>query len=79
MIGGQIKKFRMAAGLTQQELARLTGYSQQRISKYEKSGNIDYKSLCHICDVLGLEITLTTKMAGGERMYDDNQNTQSVG
>lgn len=59
MIGEKLKRFRMDAGLTQRELASLTGHTQQCISQYEKgTRNIDYKTLKDICDVLGVTIKL---------------------
>ncbi len=59
MAGETIKRLRIEAGLTQKQLAELTGHTQQSISKYEKNkSNIDYKTLKQICEVLNAEIKI---------------------
>ncbi|MDQ0154971.1 helix-turn-helix domain-containing protein [Robertmurraya andreesenii] len=59
MAGETIKRLRVEAGLTQKQLAELTGHTQQSISQYEKgTRNIDYNTLKRICDVLNAEIKI---------------------
>jgi transcriptional regulator with XRE-family HTH domain len=62
MAGRTIRRLRLEAGLTQKQLAKLTGHTQQSISQYEKGErNIDYKLLKEICEVLGADIIITRK------------------
>lgn len=61
MVGKTIRKLRLESGLTQSQLADITGYTQQCISKYEKTGNVDYRTFTHICDVLNVDIKLVPR------------------
>lgn len=56
MIGGNIKKFRMRNGLTQEELGRIIGVTTQAVSKWERGGTPDAEILPHIADALGVSI-----------------------
>jgi len=56
MVGKEIKRFRLNAGLTQKELAVKAGVTQQCISKYEKGNvNYDYRICLKIFEALDME------------------------
>ena len=54
IIGNHLKKRRISANLTQQELAEATGISKNRISQIERTGKTSLVSLVAISRKLGL-------------------------
>lgn len=68
IIGGQITKFRKAAGLTQEELGRAAGVSTQAVSRWECGGAPDVALLPAIADKLGVTIDALFGREGGQRM-----------
>jgi transcriptional regulator with XRE-family HTH domain len=55
LVGRNIKKIRLARGLTQEELAELSGFSQQYISGLERGGrNPTVVSLYELAQALGV-------------------------
>ncbi len=55
-IGARIKTYRNQGGLTQAELGKRVGLSQQQIQKYEKGQDrVPVDKLQIICEVLGIE------------------------
>jgi len=54
IIGSHLKKRRISANLTQQELAAATGISKTRISQIERTGKTSLASLVAISRKLGL-------------------------
>lgn len=61
-IAHYIKKRRKQLNITQQELALISGVSTRKISDIETaSSGTTIEILNKICDVLGLEISLTIK------------------
>ena len=56
VIGKQIKKYRTAKGITQEELGRLVGVTTQAVSKWERGGTPDAELLPHISQVLCVSI-----------------------
>ena len=54
IIGGHLKKRRIRANLTQNELAKATGISKDRISQIERTGKTSLASLVAISRKLGL-------------------------
>ena len=60
---GTIIRLRKEKGLSQAQLAALTGNKQQVISRIEnKENSPTLKTLCSILDVLGYEIKLSPKV-----------------
>ncbi len=55
----EISKKRKALGMTQKELGDRVGVSWKTISNLERSVNVRYSLLAKVCEILGLEITLT--------------------
>ena len=54
---GELVKLRKEKGISQVELAKITGYKQQVISRIEKRENSPtLKTLCSLADVLDVEI-----------------------
>jgi transcriptional regulator with XRE-family HTH domain len=47
---------RNSKGITQVELSKITGLTQQQISRFEKGGNITFTNLVKILNALGLGI-----------------------
>lgn len=72
LIGGQIMKFRKAAGLTQEELGRAVGVSTQAVSRWECGGAPDVTLLPAIADRLGVMVDALFGREGGETLdiYD---------
>lgn len=68
LIGGQILKFRKAAGLTQEELGRAVGVSTQAVSRWECGGTPDVTLLPAVADRLGVTIDALFGREGGERV-----------
>lgn len=66
LIGGQIMKFRKAAGLTQEELGRSVGVSTQAVSRWECGGAPDVTLLPAIADRLGVTIDALFGREGSE-------------
>jgi transcriptional regulator with XRE-family HTH domain len=65
LLGLEIKRFRLEAGLTQKELAKKAGVTQQCISKYESCNvSYDYRTAMKIFDALDIEYIVRKK---GER------------
>lgn len=56
IIGGQITKFRKAAGMTQEDLGKAVGVSTQAVSRWECGGAPDITLLPAIADRLGVTI-----------------------
>lgn len=68
LIGGQIVKYRKAAGLTQEELGRAVGVSTQAVSRWECGGAPDVTLLPAIADRLGVTIDSLFGREGGEKV-----------
>lgn len=56
IIGQQIRKFRMAKGITQEQLGELVGVTTQAVSKWERGGTPDAELLPALSGVLGVSI-----------------------
>ena len=56
VIGQQIKKYRMAKGVTQEQLGQLVGVTTQAVSKWECGGTPDAELLPSLSDALGVSI-----------------------
>lgn len=56
VIGQQIKKFRMAKGVTQEQLGQLVGVTTQAVSKWECGGTPDAELLPSLSEALGVSI-----------------------
>jgi DNA-binding XRE family transcriptional regulator/DNA-binding HxlR family transcriptional regulator len=56
VIGQQIKKFRVAKGVTQEQLGQLVGVSTQAVSKWECGGTPDPELLPSLSDALDVSI-----------------------
>lgn len=65
LVGEQIRKFRKAAGLTQEELGRSVGVSTQAVSRWEQGGAPDVALLPAIADKLGVTIDALFGREGG--------------
>ena len=65
-IGGQITRFRKAAGITQEELGRAVGVSTQAVSRWECGGTPDVALLPAIADRLGVTVDALFGRTGGE-------------
>lgn len=72
LIGGQITKFRKAAGLTQEELGRAVGVSTQAVSRWECGGAPDVSLLPAVADTLHVTVDALFGREGGapENMGD---------
>lgn len=55
----EISKKRKALGMTQKELGDLCNVNWKTISNLERGCNVRYSLLAKVCEILGLEITLT--------------------
>lgn len=56
VLGIQIKKFRMAKGITQEQLGQLVGVTTQAVSKWERGGTPDAELLPALSEALGVSI-----------------------
>lgn len=56
VIGKQIKKFRVARGITQEQLGQLVGVTTQAVSKWERGGTPDAELLPRLSKVLSVSI-----------------------
>lgn len=56
VIGQQIKKYRMAKGITQEQLGQLVGVTTQAVSKWECGGTPDAELLPSLSESLGVSI-----------------------
>lgn len=56
VIGKNIKKYRTAKGITQEELGQLVGVTTQAVSKWECGGTPDAEILPQLSQVLGVSI-----------------------
>lgn len=56
VIGQQIKKFRIAKGITQEQLGLLVGVTTQAVSKWERGGTPDAELLPKLSEVLSVSI-----------------------
>lgn len=56
IIGKQIKKYRMAKGITQEQLGQLVGVTTQAVSKWERGGTPDAELLPALAQVLSVSI-----------------------
>ena len=56
VIGQQIKKYRMAKGITQEQLGQLVGVTTQAVSKWERGGTPDAELLPRLAQVLNVSI-----------------------
>lgn len=65
LIGGQITKFRKAAGMTQEELGRAVGVSTQAVSRWECGGAPDVALLPAVADTLHVTIDALFGREGG--------------
>ena len=68
LVGGNVKRFRQAKGLTQEQLADLSGFSQQYISGLEQGRrNPTIVTLFEIAQALGvshIELVQPTEKGG---------------
>ena len=55
----EISKKRKSLGMTQKELGDLCNVNWKTISNLERGCNVRYSLLAKVCEILGLEITLT--------------------
>lgn len=56
-VAANMRRFRIAAGVTQEDLAAAVGVSFQQIQKYEKGHNrISIGRLVSVCEVLGVSL-----------------------
>ncbi len=56
VVGQQIKKFRVAKGITQEQLGELVGVTTQAVSKWERGGTPDIELLPTLSQVLSVSI-----------------------
>lgn len=56
VIGQQIKKYRMAKGITQEQLGQLVGVTTQAVSKWERGGTPDAELLPKLSETLSVSI-----------------------
>ena len=56
VIGDQIKKYRIANGITQEQLGQLIGVTTQGVSRWERGGTPDAEILPRLSEVLGVSI-----------------------
>ena len=56
ILSEQIKKFRVAKGITQEQLGELVGVSTQAVSKWERGGTPDTEILPKLAEVLSVNI-----------------------
>lgn len=56
VIGKQIKKYRTAKGITQEQLGELVGVTTQAVSKWERGGTPDAELLSQLAQVLEVSI-----------------------
>ena len=56
VLGQQIKKYRMAKGITQEQLGQLVGVTTQAVSKWERGGTPDAELLPALSEALGVSI-----------------------
>lgn len=67
IIAFKLKKKMKALGITQEDIARELGYAKQcTISKKINHGEFSVAELGQICDLLGLEVTITEKKGNNE-------------
>ena len=55
-IGEQIKKYRVARGITQEQLGNLVGVTTQAVSRWERGGTPDVEILPALSEILGVSI-----------------------
>jgi len=68
-IAQNLRLARESAGLTQQEGARITGYSERHIRRLETEGTLDLGVLDHIASAYGVHLaTLIWKPAEWKRV-----------
>lgn len=71
-IGEKIKKFRVAAHLSQMALAEKIGISYQQLQKYEKGiNNIPLYRLKRICELLGVPLSTLVEGEATETIAED--------
>ena len=51
VIGKQIKKYRVAKGISQEQLGQLVGVTTQAVSKWERGGVSEYEN-CHFLEAV---------------------------
>ena len=56
VIGKQIKKYRMAKNITQEQLGQLVGVTTQAVSEWERGGTPDAELLPSLADALGVNV-----------------------
>ncbi|MGA2297955.1 MAG: helix-turn-helix transcriptional regulator [FCB group bacterium] len=54
----KIADYRQKQGLSQTELAKLSGITQQQLSKLERGGNCNISTFLRVCNSLGIEVML---------------------
>jgi transcriptional regulator with XRE-family HTH domain len=71
-VGRLIARWRMRRRLTQDQLARLAGTKQSRISELESlNGNVRFDTLDRISRALGLEVTLQERATHNAQWFTD--------
>lgn len=72
VISKNIKKFRMAAGMTQTDLAKKLNITSASISNWEKGQNsIDVEMLFKLCEILGVSIDAMGNMTSEDLSQED--------
>lgn len=67
IIAFELKKKMRALKVTQEDIARELGYAKQNtISRKINHGKFSVAELGQICDLLGLEVTITEKKGNNE-------------
>ncbi len=79
-IGRRLKKARLDAGLTQNDVAQRLGITYQAISNYERGTNrVDTTTLSQLCDIYGIEIvSLLRTPAWNDDMFEAYNNAKSA-
>lgn len=76
----EISKKRKALGMTQKELGDLCNVGWKTISNLERGCNVRYSLLAKVCEILGLEITLTdvSPVEGKEKPIKKKNRVQFI-
>lgn len=66
-IGKRLKKWRVLRGLTQQELADLTNYSERTINRIENGADAKMSFVEKYCGALGIKVWKALKHDPGDK------------